>query len=302
MSETALHSKRRERSRSPKARDKARDKARGKTCFQRGVCTECRNESYILLNRCEHCLHKQGCALAYDDACRQQTAPVSVWRLLDGTGKIACNRFAFCFCSLPRCYSARARRSNTAAEPRRAYWSVVLCRDQVPSSQANKAGNANKAAEPSRAYWSVVLCRDQVPSSRANKTGNANKAAEPRRAWLSGPPSQSERARRRAVYWSTVLCHDQVPSRAVPITITVGYVLPPPLTPALVVQPLPRADQVLPLARLPAPASRHRAQPTLPPHLAWRSPHCRHTWPGATTCILCGSQRDYALRQAGGTS
>jgi hypothetical protein len=66
----------------------------GQTYFKWGLCTECHAEGNLLLKRCEACLYRQGCALAYDDKCREQTVAVSFWRYLDGTSKIACNRLA----------------------------------------------------------------------------------------------------------------------------------------------------------------------------------------------------------------
>jgi hypothetical protein len=68
----------------------------GQTYFKWGLCTECHAEGNLnlVLTRCEDCLYKQGCALAYDDKCREQTVAVSFWRHYDGTSKIACNRLA----------------------------------------------------------------------------------------------------------------------------------------------------------------------------------------------------------------
>jgi hypothetical protein len=68
----------------------------GQTYFKWGLCTECHAEGNLnlVLTRCEACLYRQGCALGYDDKCREQTVAVSFWRYLDGTSKIACNRLA----------------------------------------------------------------------------------------------------------------------------------------------------------------------------------------------------------------
>jgi hypothetical protein len=66
---------------------------KGETYFPWGMCPKCHDEGFILLQQCEDCLYKQGCALAYDDKCRLQTVAVSFWRYLDGTDKLSCNRF-----------------------------------------------------------------------------------------------------------------------------------------------------------------------------------------------------------------
>ena len=76
----------------------------GQTYFKRGLCTECHAEGNLLLTRCEACLYRQGCALGYDDKCREQTVAVSFWRHYDGTSEIACNR----------CYTRRARMAAKA--------------------------------------------------------------------------------------------------------------------------------------------------------------------------------------------
>ena len=230
MSETVVHSKR-SRSRSPEPRCK------------RGVCTECRNEDDFQLRRCQSCLKRQGCALAYDDKCRQQTAAVRGWCRLDGTSQIACSR----------CYAKRQRRinkANKATEARHAWLQGVCteCRNEDDlqlrrcQSCLLRQGCALAYDDKCRQQTAAVTCwrhldgTSQIVCNRLfdaflpdqtrcyarrrrqiRKASTASKADETfaaRRAWLLGLRSQRERDAISALGALSMLARDPAPSPA----------------------------------------------------------------------------------------